>query len=121
MKSMGPLSIPQWAAELVGLTPEDRTLPADLPGVNLALNRLRLARFLAEFAKDGDVRDLLLLDLLGVAIDAPVSSTGTVEDIPTLAQRPFRLWEYAWLYKGLELDAGGLDVLDLGGDRKSVV
>ena len=121
MKSMGPLLIPQWAAELVGLTPEDRTLPADLPGVNLALNRLRLARFLAEFAKDGDVRDLLLLDLLGVAIDAPVSSTGTVEDIPTLAQRPFRLWEYAWLYKGLELDAGGLDVLDLGGPASPLV
>ena len=88
---MAVLRFPQWAAELAALTPEDRTLPAGLPGVNLALNRARLARFLAEFAEDGDVRDLLLLDLLGVAIDAPVSSTGTVEDIPTLAQRPFRL------------------------------
>lgn len=87
----------------------------------MALNRARLARFLAEFAADSDVRDLLLLDLLGVAIDAPMSSTGTVEGIPPLAERPFRLWEYAWLYKGLKLDTGGLDVLDLGGPASHLV
>jgi SAM-dependent methyltransferase len=87
----------------------------------MALNRARLARFLAEFADDSDVRDLLLLDLLGVALDAPMSSTGTVVGIPPLAERPFRLWEYAWLYKGLGLDAGGLDVLDLGGPASHLV
>jgi len=32
-----------------------------------------------------------------------------------LALRPFRLWEYTWLYKSLRLSEGGMKILDLGG------
>lgn len=103
-----------WAVRLADLRPDDEGLPNDWPGVNLALNRARLARFLAEFADDGDVRDFLLLDALRIAVGAPLSSTGILDE-SALALRPFRLWEYAWLYKGLCLASGGQDVLDLGG------
>jgi ubiquinone/menaquinone biosynthesis C-methylase UbiE len=32
-----------------------------------------------------------------------------------LALRPFRIWEYAWLFKALSLGNGGVKILDLGG------
>ncbi len=106
---------PQWAREQVGWSPSDEALPGDLDGVNLVLNRSRLANFLAGFAEDKDVRDLLMLDLLASAAGFLVSSTGVAETGPSLPLRPFRLWEYVWLYKALGLSAGGLKVLDLGG------
>jgi SAM-dependent methyltransferase/SepF-like predicted cell division protein (DUF552 family) len=118
---MAGCGVPQWAADLVGLKPEDEALPAAFPGVNVALNRARLAQFLTEFADDSDVRDLLLLDLLGVSADAPVSSTGIVEEFPALILRPFRIWEYTWLYKALNLARGGLDILELGGPASHLV
>lgn len=106
---------PQWAFELASWSPGDEALPADLEGINVVLNRARLASFLGEFAEDKDVRDLLVLDLVANAAGFSVSSTGVAEAEPTLPFRAFRLWEYAWLYKTLRLSNGGLRVLDLGG------
>jgi len=106
---------PAWAAELALLTKEDAHLPSGLDGINLVLNRARLAAFLAEFAEDKDLRDLLALDLIAHSSGLPLSSSGLPESSPALASRPFRLWEYVWLYKSLRLSSGGLHVLDLGG------
>jgi SAM-dependent methyltransferase len=94
---------------------EDEVLPSAIDGANLVLNRLRLAAFLAEFAEDRDVGDLLALDVMGAAAGIPLSSTGLAEDTPGLATRPFRIWEYVWLYKSLKLSEGRRRVLDLGG------
>jgi 2-polyprenyl-3-methyl-5-hydroxy-6-metoxy-1,4-benzoquinol methylase len=107
--------LPEWALEMALVTASDERLPSQLQGINLALNRPRLATFLAQFAEDKDVRDLLALDLIGSAAGLPLSSTGLIETKPTLVLRPFRLWEYAWLYKALQLSTGGMRVLDLGG------
>ena len=110
-----------WAAEMAELELEDAGLPGGLNKLNLTLNRLRLAQFLDEFAADCDVRDFLLLDSLGLAIEARMSSTGLVEDASALPLRPFRLWEYVWLFKALGLAKGRFDVLDLGGPASHVV
>jgi SAM-dependent methyltransferase len=106
---------PPWALDLASWLPGDEALPEDLEGINVVLNRARLANFLAEFAEDKDVRDLLALDLITSAAGFSVTSTGVAETEPSLPFRPFRLWEYAWLYKTLRLSSGGLRVLDLGG------
>jgi SAM-dependent methyltransferase len=103
-----------WAMRVVEWSPEDANLPGGLT-INFALNRKRLAEFLDRFGSDSDLQDFLLLDLLAVGIGAEVSSTGQVEEFPDLALRPFRLWEYVWLYKILQLSQGGERVLDLGG------
>ena len=104
-----------WATELALATDSDRNLPAAMDGINVVLNRNRLATFLLKFARDRDVRDLLTLDILGAAAGLPLSSTGMAEGTPNLVSRPFRLWEYMWLYKVLRLSRGKLKVLDLGG------
>ena len=107
---------PEWAFEQAAARSfGDEALPADLESINAVLNRSRLAKFLEEFAEDKDVRDVLALDLIANAAGFPVSSTGLAEDEPTLSVRPFRLWEYVWLYKTLRLSKGRLRVLDLGG------
>ena len=108
-------TLPAWAAELAEVQEGDERLDARISGINLVLNRPRLARFLSQFAEDRDVRDLLALDLLGTTGGLPLSSTGAAESIPSLIFRPFRLWEYVWIYKTLELSKGGLKILDLGG------
>ena len=108
-------NFPAWASELAWLSEDDRDFPVSLDAVNLVLNRARLAAFLSEFAEDKDVRDFLALDLLGTIAGLPLSSTGLAETAPSLASRPFRLWEYVWLYKVLGLSGGGMKVLDLGG------
>jgi SAM-dependent methyltransferase len=108
-------NLPQWTLELAGVSAGDDRQPSALDGINLALNRLRLAGFLSEFADDQDVQNLLALDALSSAAGLPLSSTGRTEAVLSLAQRPFRLWEYTWLYKTLNLSAGGARVLDLGG------
>ena len=94
---------------------DDADLEAALGDVNLVLNRVRLAAFLSSFAQDRDVKDMLALDLLGAAMGLPLSSTGAAGVTEALTIRPFRIWEYLWLYKCLGLSAGGLKVLDLGG------
>lgn len=108
-------ALPAWATELAGVREGDERLDSRIPGVNMALNRARLAAFLAEFAEDRDVRDFLTLDLIGTTAGLPLTSTGAAENIPSLVLRPFRLWEYVWIYKTLGLAHGGLSVLDLGG------
>ena len=108
-------TLPQWAVELAEIREGDERLDSRFAGINVVLNRLRLASFLAEFAEDRDVRDLLALDLLGTTGGLPLSSTGAAESIPSLVFRPFRLWEYVWIYKVLGLANGGLELLDLGG------
>jgi SAM-dependent methyltransferase len=107
--------LPAWASELASVQAGDEALPATLEGINLQLTRPRLAAFLAGFAEDKDVRDFLALDIVGTAAAIPLSSTGLDETVPSLAMRPFRLWEYVWLYKSLGLAREGLRVLDLGG------
>lgn len=107
--------LPAWAREMAWVSDDDAALPSETDGINVVLNRVRLAAFLCRFAEDKDVRDLLALDVLGAAIGLPLSSTGAPESAPDLALRPFRIWEYAWLYKSLGLSAGGMNVLDLGG------
>lgn len=106
--------LPAWAKEIAGVS-DDEGQPSEIDGINLPLNRARLARFLTVFANDQDLADLLTLDVLGTAAGLPLSSTGLAESLPSLVLRPFRLWEYAWLYRILNLSAGGLRVLDLGG------
>jgi 2-polyprenyl-3-methyl-5-hydroxy-6-metoxy-1,4-benzoquinol methylase len=112
---MMPPGVPAWALEMAWVAAEDEALPAAIDSINLVLNRIRLAVFLAQFAEDRDVRDLLALDVLGITAGLPLSSTGLAESAPSLTKRPFRLWEYAWLYKSLQLSSGDLRVLDLGG------
>jgi SAM-dependent methyltransferase len=106
---------PAWALEIAEVTAGDEGFPPALDGVNLVLNRMRLAAFLAEFAEDKDVRDFLTLDAMAAAAGIPLSSTGVAADGHSLAIRPFRIWEYVWLYKTLNLSTGGRRVLDLGG------
>jgi SAM-dependent methyltransferase len=60
------------------------------------------------------VRDLLFLDWISVETSTEATSTSLPAE-PYLAQRPFRIWEYSWLFKTLGLAAGDADVLDLGG------
>ena len=108
------------ANEFAGITDHDRGLDARIDGINMALNRARLATFLEEFAEDCDVRDLLALDVLGFASGLPLSSTGAADNAPLLVERPFRLWEYSWLYKILRLSTGQPKVLDLGGPATHV-
>jgi len=105
---------------MAGVSEGDECLPAEIDRPNLVLNRARLATFLAQFAADKDVRDLLTLDVLATAAGVPFTSTGVVEPAAALALRPFRIWEYAWLYKSLGLSAGGIDVLDLGGPASHI-
>ncbi|HYL36197.1 MAG TPA: methyltransferase domain-containing protein [Bryobacteraceae bacterium] len=121
MQSEGAAELSDWVQQVVEWAPEDANLPGSLDSINLTLNRRRLAEFLQHFRSDSDVRDFLLLDLLGVAIGAEISSTGEVEVVPDLSLRPFRLWEYIWLYKILGLGAGGNSVLDLGGPASHIV
>ena len=104
-----------WAQEMAGVVAGDEQLASDLDGFNLVLNRMRLATFLSRFADDKNVQDFLLLDVIAASMGLPVTSTGIREEIPSLALRSFRLWEYVWLYKALRLGGGGLKVLDLGG------
>jgi len=108
-------SLPAWALEMAEVSHGDENQPSELHGINLPLNRARLARFLTEFADDRDVADLVTLDVQGSTAGMPFSSTGLAESMPSLVLRPFRLWEYAWLYRTLNLSAGGVSVLDLGG------
>lgn len=111
MPNLPPIS----AAELAGVTKGDEVLDARIDHINLVLNRRRLRAFLEEFGEDRDVRDLLALDVFGFAAGVPLSSTGAADSGPLLVERPFRLWEYAWLYKILGLAGGQARVLDLGG------
>lgn len=108
-------ALPAWALEMALVSEGDGGLAPAIDGINLVLNRMRLATFLAEFVNDRDVRDLLTLDVLGTMAGLPLSSTGAQETTPSLALRPFRIWEYVWLYQSLGLSSGGLKVLDLGG------
>jgi len=108
-------NLPPWTLELAGVSAGDEGQPSELDGLNLALNRMRLARFLSEFGDDQDVQNLLALDALSSAAGLPLSSTGRAEAVPSLPLRPFRLWEYTWLYQTLNLSTGGVQVLDLGG------
>ena len=110
-----PTPPPISAAELAGITDGDEVLDAHIDGINLALNRRRLVAFLEQFGADRDVRDLLALDVFGFATNLPLSSTGAADSGPLLVERPFRLWEYTWLYKVLGLASGQVRVLDLGG------
>jgi len=107
--------IPAWAADLAWVSEGDQTLPSTIDGINVVLNRARLAAYLFEFGDDKDVRDFLLLDVLASAAGLPLSSTGAPELVPSLALRPFRLWEYMWLFKALGLGKGRAKILDLGG------
>ena len=108
-------NLPAWALEIAGFSVGDALQVSEIDGINLPLNRARLAGFLSEFADDRDIADLLTLDVIGATAGLPVSSTGLAESLPSLVLRPFRLWEYAWLYRILNLSAGGVRVLDLGG------
>jgi SAM-dependent methyltransferase len=119
--SLDPEPVSSWAAEMAELEAEDCGLPGGLSCLNLSLNRLRLAQFLDGFSEDADLRDLLLLDSLGIVADAPITSTGLVEDVAALALRPFRVWEYVWLFKALGLARGRFEVLDLGGPASHLV
>jgi 2-polyprenyl-3-methyl-5-hydroxy-6-metoxy-1,4-benzoquinol methylase len=110
-----------WVQQLVEWAPEDTSLPGGLNSLNLTLNRKRLAEFVEHFSTDSDTQDFLLLDLLAAGIGAEISSTGEVELVADLSTRPFRLWEYIWLYKALGFAEGGKSVLDLGGPASHVL
>jgi glycosyltransferase involved in cell wall biosynthesis len=90
-------------------------LPSDLACPNLVLNRNRLARFLDDFGQDGDVLDFLALDAFNLAAALELSGADLPGVDAALALRPFRLWEYVWIFKILGLRTGGLEVLDIGG------
>ena len=107
--------VPEWASNLAWVCEDDEALPPTMDGINVVLNRARLASYLAEFGHDRDIRDLLVLDVLATAAGLPFSSTGLLDGLPTLALRPFRIWEYTWLYKVLGLGNGDARILDLGG------
>jgi 2-polyprenyl-3-methyl-5-hydroxy-6-metoxy-1,4-benzoquinol methylase len=100
---------------------QDDKLPDSIDRLNLVLNRRRLRTFLEVFSSDADVRDILLLDSLAQSMGLPLSSTGLVDLDRSLALRPFRTWEYVWLFKILELRRGGMRVLDLGGPISHIV
>ena len=121
MQSEAGVKFSDWVEQVVEWAPDDAELPGGLDSINLILNRKRLAEFLQRFQSDSDVQDFLLLDLLGVEIGTEISSTGEVEEVADLALRPFRLWEYIWLYKILGLAEGGKSVLDLGGPASHVI
>src|SRR5688500_9225602 len=108
-------ALPAWALEMAQAEATDTALPFSIPGVNVVLNRARLACFLAAFSEDRDIQDLITLDIAAKAAGLPVSSTGLAGNTEPLALRPFRIWEYCWLYKSLGLSRGGWKVLDLGG------
>jgi len=93
----------------------DNDFPENIDGVNTVLNRRRLARWLSVFGQDADVNDFLLLDAIINSLDIPVTSTGATGPSSSLGLRPFRLWEYCWIYKCLALAKGDLNVLDIGG------
>lgn len=99
----------------------DAAMPGGIDQYNLVLNRKRLQEFLERYDTDADVRDFLLLDALSNTASLGISSTGLVEEAGGLRLRPFRLWEYVWLFKGLELRNGGMQVLDLGGPVSHIV
>jgi SAM-dependent methyltransferase len=107
--------VPTWAAEIVGINEADGSQPVGMDGINVVLNRARLAQYITLFSDDRDIRDLLTLDDLADATGLPLTSTGLAEEAPGLWLRPFRLWEYSWLYKTLRLFEGRATVLDLGG------
>jgi 2-polyprenyl-3-methyl-5-hydroxy-6-metoxy-1,4-benzoquinol methylase len=94
---------------------DDDLLPASIDRHNLVLNRPRLRKFLERFASDADLRDFLLLDSLSLSSQISLTSTGVVDSDRSLALRPYRTWEYVWLFKGLDLRRGDMQVLDLGG------
>jgi len=77
--------------DMVPLEPADMAFPGGLQRVNTVLNRRRLAEFVDRFGGDSDVRDFLLLDLLGVAINSDINSTGALDELLSLSFRPFRL------------------------------
>lgn len=111
----GGVQVPVWAAEMAGLDRDDAALAPEMSSVNVCLNRPRLARFLAEFAADADLRDFVTLDVLARATSIPLSFTGELESSATLVRDPASLWQQLWLYKVLGLRAGGRRVLDIGG------
>jgi ubiquinone/menaquinone biosynthesis C-methylase UbiE len=108
-------NLPDWAAEMVGISESDECQPTGMEGVNVVLNRARLAEYLSVFMDDRDVHDLLILDAVADAAGLPLTSTGLAERRAGLCLRPFRIWEYSWLYKVLRLSRGRMRVLDLGG------
>jgi hypothetical protein len=57
----------------------------------------------------------LLLDGLASQAGLSINASGLAGVAGGLALRPYRWWEYVWLYKGLGLRAGGLRVLQIGG------
>ena len=114
-------NIQDWKGGTSQIGPDDTRLPDSLDHVNVVLNRRRLRRFLDTFSTDADVRDFLLLDSLGQCTGLPISSTGLVDFDSNLAHRPFRVWEYVWIFKALQLRGGGLRVLDIGGPLSHIV
>lgn len=121
MESQASVELSDWVRQVVDWLPDDVSLPGAITGLNLTLNRRRLAEFLERFSSDSDLQDFLRLDVLAVGIDAQISSTGEIEEVPDLSIRPFRLWEYIWLYKALGLASGKKSVLDLGGPASHIV
>lgn len=111
----GGCDAPAWAVEMAGPTPEDHELPSDLASPNLCLNRARLARFLADFAGDSDVRDFIALDSIANVAGLPIHAGGRFAITRPLSRDAVRLWEQLWLYKTLALNNGGHDLLDVGG------
>lgn len=99
----------------VAMRPGDENLPGAVDRWNLVMNRRRLQEFVGQFAGDADVRDFLLLDGLAELAGLELSSTGLTDPDRGIALRPFRIWEYVWIFKALGLREGGLNVLDLGG------
>jgi hypothetical protein len=71
-----PPQLPTWAQKMAWVSQDDASFPAELEGINLVLNRVRLATFLSDVAKDRDVKDLLAIDLLCSDMGVPLSSTG---------------------------------------------
>jgi 2-polyprenyl-3-methyl-5-hydroxy-6-metoxy-1,4-benzoquinol methylase len=121
MQSHTAVEFSDWVQQIVEWSPQDASLPGGLDSINLTLNRRRLAEFLELFGNDSDIQDFLIFDLLAVGTEAEISSTGELEEVPDLAIRPFRLWEYVWLYKSLRLGDGGRSVLDIGGPASHIV
>lgn len=97
-----------WWSGVAEVQPGDEHLPGAIDRWSVVLNRRRLTEFLAEYAEDADVRDLLLLD-------AALRATGRGATEQPLALWPFHLWECTWLCKGLGLREGGKQVLQTGG------
>jgi hypothetical protein len=64
---------PAWALEMAEVSAEDEGFPFVLDGVDLALNRLRSAVSLDDFAEDKDVWDFPTLDVMAAAADTVAS------------------------------------------------